>query len=185
MSKLEDIYILALQYAENKESFNLGELATALNLTPNQKNILALQIDRKEIFLHNQVVYFKHTQRDFIELFFTVSDKFRLLSHAELEEARLSANSASKYATYALIISIAAAMVSSVLSLIQIKSDISLPEHTTKTLENINQSLLPINQNINKIIEQTEAPTKIQQYFIIQNTLPYFPTQAINSSKNP
>jgi hypothetical protein len=172
-----DMYILALKYAETKAYFTLGDLVKTLKLSNLQEQILALQIDRKEIFMHSEVVYYKHSKRNDMNLFFTVSDKFRLLNHIELEEARVSARSASRYATYALHISVVAAIISSLLSLAQLFSNISLPDHTIAVMDNIKEAAYSTNENVKTISDFAKATLEPQQIYIIQNALPYFPTK--------
>lgn len=172
-----DMYILALKYAETKAYFTLGDLVKALKLSKLQEQILALQIDRKEIFMHSEAVYYNHSIRNDINLFFTISDKFRLLNHIELEEARASARSASRYATCALSISVIAAIISSLLSLTQLFSNISLPDHTITVMDSINEATYSTNENIKTISDLAKATLESQQAYIIQNTLPHFPTK--------
>lgn len=172
-----DMYILALKYAETRAYFTLGDLVKTLKLSKLQEQVLALQIDRKEIFMYSEMVYYNHSKRNDMNLFFTISDKFRLLNHIELEEARASARSASRYATYALSISVVAAIISSLLSLTQLFSNISLPDHTIAVMDNIKEAAYSTSENVKAISDLARATLEPQQVFIIQNTLPYFPTK--------
>lgn len=172
-----DMYILALKYAETKAYFTLGDLVKTLKLSKLQEQVLALQIDRKEIFMHSEVIYYNHSRRNDMNLFFTISDKFRLLNHIELEEARASARSASRYATFALSISVVAAIISSLLSLTQLFSNISLPDYTIAVMDDIKESAYSTNENVKAISALAKATLEPQKIYIIQNALPYFPIE--------
>ncbi|AZE89568.1 hypothetical protein [Pseudomonas orientalis] len=172
-----DMYILALKHAETKAYFTLGDLVETLKLSKLQEQVLALQIDRREIFMHSEVAYYNHSKRNDINLFFTISDKFRLLNHIELEEARASARSASRYATYALSISVVAAIISSLLSLTQLFSNISLPDHTIAVMDDIKEAAYSTDENVKTLSDLAKATLEPQQIYIIQSEFPYFPIQ--------
>ncbi|MDN3640936.1 hypothetical protein QWY82_19210 [Simiduia curdlanivorans] len=101
-----DIYIKALRYAEEKKKFTLQELQFELGLSDELVDQIALQAHHKQIFFQSTSNFYnKYKSEPYPQCFFSVEDKFRLLEHEELNHARESALSATRFAVLALVIS--------------------------------------------------------------------------------
>ncbi len=170
--RLSEKYIAILRYSEAKESFTLDEVKDHLCLSQTEFHLLAAQVHRGELFYSGSGDYINSFDKQKINLYFTVNDKFRLLSHAELEHARESAKSATNFAIGALIVSIFASIVSIYFAHAQLNSEVKHPLEITTTLENIEQSLQHSSKNVDSLKEIT------QQLNMMQNTLQKIATQS-------
>ncbi len=105
------IYIRALIFASEKDSFTIQQLSEHLHLTDIQEQRLAMQVNNREIFIHSKMNqrYLSSYNEEKSSLNMSVQDEFRLLEYTELKEARASSNKAIRVATTALIVSIIAA----------------------------------------------------------------------------
>ncbi|WP_423708214.1 hypothetical protein [Undibacterium sp. WLX3042] len=148
MSTLKDHYIRALEYAESRSSFTLGELATSIELTPEQKAQLALQIHHKQIFNHHASHYINDYEKQAIDLHFSVEDKFRLLNYAALQEARESSRSATWFAISALAVSIISLIISAYLSYMQLNSPINIPLEFVEKIDRLSKGQAETNKAI-------------------------------------
>jgi uncharacterized membrane protein YccC len=170
--RLTEKYIAVLRYAEAKESFTLDDIRDHLCLSQTEFQLLAAQIHRGELFYSGWADYGYHFDKQKINLYFTVNDKFKLLSHAELEHARKSAKSATTFATLALLVSVIASASSIYFSHAQLNSEVKHPVEITTTLENIEQSLQHSSKNVDFLKEIN------QQLNMIQNELQKIATQS-------
>ena len=112
MRSKKGIYIRALEFASERDTFTIQELSKALKLTDEQKYRMATQVWEKEIFHHNRSNYMGEYEEKEINLSMSVEDEFRLLEYIELHEARASSKHATYFATAALIVSIIATVFS-------------------------------------------------------------------------
>ena len=140
MAAIKDHYIRALQFAESKSEFTLEELVSELRLTETQEKQLALQIHDKQLFQQNSNSYINSYKGSNIQLHLTVEDKIKLLNYTTLEEARASSLSATRFAIAALLISITSFVVSALLSLKQINSDINIPHSFVQKIGEISKN---------------------------------------------
>jgi hypothetical protein len=102
------IYIRALIFASERDSFTIQQLSEHLHLTEEQEQRLAMQVNNREIFYHSKMDkrYFSSYKKEESPLSMSVEDEFRLLEYTELKEARASSNKATWFASAALIVSI-------------------------------------------------------------------------------
>lgn len=103
------IYIRALKFGSGRGWFSFNELIASLKIEPQSSDelILFAQIKSGHLFKHNvapHVFTRAHDEKQVLHM--TVEDEFRLLEYVELQEARASSRSATRFATAALIISI-------------------------------------------------------------------------------
>ena len=140
MNTERTIYIEALKYASERDSFTIQELFERLQLSEDQKHRLAVQISNKEIFFHTHVNYLKsYREGKNISLSMSVEDEFRLLEYTELIETRASSKQATYFATAALAISIVATISSVVFSYSSSKSEINYPVDLKAEIKNISK----------------------------------------------
>ncbi len=138
MNTERTIYVEALKYASERDSFTIQELFERLQPSENQKHRLAVQISNKEIFFHTHVNFWKGYQEGKeIGLSMSVEDEFRLLEYTELIEARVSSKQATYFATAALVISIVATISSIAFSYISSTSEINYPADLKAEIKNI------------------------------------------------
>jgi hypothetical protein len=151
MSALKDHYIRALEYAESRSKFTLDELATAIELTIEQKKQLAYQIHQKQIFNQNANDYINDYEKTAIYLHFSVEDKFKLLNYVALQETRESSRSATLYAVAALVVSILSFGTSAVLSYKQLNSPVNIPEEFVKKIDCLSEEQAKTNKAISDL----------------------------------
>lgn len=153
MAAMKDHYIRALQYAESKSEFTLPELVESVGLTETQEHQLALQIHEKQIFQQNANSYINNYRKQRIELHLSVEDKFKLLNYVALEEARSSSRAATGFAISAILISIAASLISGYLSIKQLKSEILIPASFIQKIDDINKKQAEANGYLAQVNE--------------------------------
>ena len=147
MPALRDHYVRALEYAEARSKFTLEELATAIELTPEQKAQLALQIHQNQIFNQNASDYINNYETRAIELHFSVEDKFRLLNYIALQEARSSSKSATWFAGAALVVS----TISLIITYMQLNSPINIPREFVEKIDVLSQGQAETNKSISEL----------------------------------
>lgn len=92
------MYIDALKFASERDTFTIQQLFDHLQPSDDQKHRLAVQVSNKEIFFHARVNYFQEYQKGKdINLSMSVEDEFRLLEYTELSEARASSRQATLF----------------------------------------------------------------------------------------
>ena len=160
MGTTKDHYIRALEYAESKTEFTLGELAKELGLNDVQKRQLALQIHEKQIFQHVSPNYLKDYATTEIPLNLSVEDKFRLLNYAALEESRRFSKRAAQFAIAALSICIFSALASIYYSIQQIHTGINLPAGLVKRIEDIDEHIAQMNDSLSSLKETAYFSSK-------------------------
>ena len=128
MSSDQGIYIRALKFGANRETFTIEQLTENLGLTEQQQFRLVVQISNKEIFFHNRSSYIHEFRKGKeVELSLSVEDEFRLLEYTELREARKASRQATYFATAALVVSVIATVSSIGFSYKSSVSDINIP----------------------------------------------------------
>jgi hypothetical protein len=138
MNKEQGIYIRALKFASNRDTFTIQQLFEHVELNDEQQWRLAVQISNKEIFYHSRMHYLQEWQKgEVIDLSMSVEDEFRLLEYTELSEARASSKRATVFATAALIVSVVATISSTWFSYQSSNSEINYPFDINKNLNTL------------------------------------------------
>jgi hypothetical protein len=150
------IYIRALIFASERDSFTIQQLSEHLQLTKKQEFRLVIQIGKQEIFYHplNRVNYVpEYNKGREIPLSMSVEDEFRLLEYTELKEARESSNKATKLATRALIVSIIAAASSIFFSYQNSIAEMNYPT-------DVKDQIINISSEVTRILELSVSEKK-------------------------
>ncbi len=135
------IYIRALIFASERDSFTIEELSKHLQFSKEQKDRLIVQIKKREIFYYslNKALYDSE-----LPLNMSAEDEFRLLEYTELKEARASSNKAIWFATAALLVSIIATISSIFFSYQNLIAEMNYPTDVKDHITNISSGVTRI-----------------------------------------
>lgn len=158
MSERQDIYIKAIMYGSQRDTFTIQDITEHLDLTKEQEFRLAFQIKNKEIFYHDRSNYLEgYDQGESINLSLSVEDEFRLLEYIELKEARASSKQATWFASAALVVSILTAFLSTYFSYKSLNSEINYPETVKEDIREIKESLHVLRDKAHEINTKPES----------------------------
>jgi len=152
----EDIYIRALKYAEEKREFTLQNMASDLGFTAEQEELFATQIHDKQIFLNKWSNFLGYYRQSPHPVSFSVDDKFRLLEHEALQEARQNSITSTRWAIAAMGVSIVSLLTSARMSFLQLRSDVSLPKAYSEKIEAIRVDQAGASRSLKNIDESVE-----------------------------